>query len=201
MDRDRRRPRRFGQMLSALMGVVVVMGSATWVHAQTDRKISIAVDNHRDCGDLDGRRTHRLERRGEKVEITVNAESYWNASGLVLEKGVRYTISPKPNSIWKDWGKEAGVEGWEPESGFLKWFMSWARPLVRSPDEKLFQLMCLIWHRCGDSSRSCVTQFPIKTPGRTILPSMDGEFCAYANDLPFMYWNNSGEISLVIERK
>ena len=74
-------------------------------------------------------------------------------------------------------------------------------PLVRSPNEKLFQLMGLIYHKCGDASRSCVTQFAIGKQGRTIKPKIDGEFCAYANDLPFMYGNNSGEIILRITRE
>ena len=73
--------------------------------------------------------------------------------------------------------------------------------LVRSPDQKLFQTMGLIYHKCGEGSLSCATQFAIGEQGLTIRPAMAGEFCAYANDLPFTYGNNSGEISLRITRE
>ncbi len=127
--------------------------------------------------------------------------SYWNASRLILEAGVAYRFEPAKNATWKDRDRVVDVAGWWPKGGWLAWFMAAARPLLRARDQKLFQLIDLIYHRCGDADRGCATQFPIGKKGYTFKPAAGGEFCAYANDFPFTYGNNSGEITLRITRE
>ena len=82
--------------------------------------------------------------------------------------------------------------------------MMMARPLVRAPDQNLFQLIGFVDRICvgdDDECRPCARKFPIGVDGYTIKMRMDGEFCSYANDLPFMYGNNSGEITIRVSRK
>ena len=50
------------------------------------------------------------------------------------------------------------------------------------------------------NGRICEQQFRIKPGGTTVTAPADGEFCAYANDLMFMYGNNKGQLSLTVTR-
>ena len=199
-------PRRRSEFVR-IARVAIVTTTAVMLHpasqagAQTGRSIEISIDYDCDCGSRNGEAIQRLEESGDHTDIKVRSKSYWNASRLILEAGVTYRFEPSKQKSWKDLERDVDVDGWWPEGGWLAWFMAVARPLLRAPDQKLFQLMGLIYRRCDDSGRGCATQFAIGKKGRTIRPSMAGEFCAYANDLPFKYGNNSGEIVLRITRE
>ncbi len=187
--------------LAILTGCAVVLGPLPEARAGTDTRLKIAVDYNRDCGDLEGQAAYRLKESGSQAELTVKAESYWNASGLILEKGVTYRIKvTDPDKIWKDWEQEAKATGWvKPPVSWLRLFVVVTGPLVRFPDRNIFYLMGVIYGKCEDGI-TCARQFPIGVAVDITAPA-DGEFCSFANDLPFMDSNNSASIIIHITRK
>ncbi len=191
--------------LAMLIGSAVILVPSVLAQAQTDKGLDISVDYDRQCGDLYAQQTQRLGVSGAYADITVKSDSYWNATGLILEKGVTYAIKPtNKEATWNDASVKTTVSGWWPKDGWLSWFMMMARPLVRAPDQNLFQLVGMVYRKCaddGDECRACARQFPIGKEEYPIKVTMDGEFCSYANDLPFMYGTNSGEITIRVTRK
>ncbi len=162
------------------------------VDDQEGADIGVAYD--RDCSTLDWNEAVRLA-EDTSVTVKIRAESYWNASGLVLEKGATYNLEVIEESDWKDAYQDATAEGWVvPETGFL----AVARSLARAPDQKYFYLMGALRGACYDGL-TCEQLFPIGKKTKFTAPA-DGEFCSFANDIPFMYWNNEGSITLEISR-
>ena len=160
---------------------------------QIGMDIRVAYD--RDCGTLDWDETFHLP-QGKEVELKIRAESYWNASGLILEKGATYKFEVKKVLDWKDWNVDANAEGWiEPPKNLV----AAMRSLARAPDRNYFYLMGAIRGACYDGL-TCEEQFPIGKKAQFTAPA-NGEFCSFANDIPLMYWNNSGSITLEITRK
>lgn len=66
--------------------------------------------------------------------------------------------------------------------------------LRRKPESELFALIGVVRGELYDA------EFDISKLKETFSPAKDAEFCAYANDLSFMYGNNSGSLSLKITR-
>ena len=161
-------------------------------------------DLDRECGDLEGQATYRLKHPGSKMFTEVHAKSYWNASGIIFEKGVTYNIqvfNPE-RATWKDASNdEPPNKGWWPKKGMALWLSELGRFIgfLRAPKKDLFVLIGAIYGKCDDG-RTCAAHFPIGN-GTDFPAPADGEFCAYANDLPFTYGNNSGSITAQITRK
>jgi len=160
----------------------------------------------RDCGDLDLQATYQLKRPGSNMLTEVHARSYWNPTGIIFEKGVTYYIQAfffyPGQAIWKEASHEPFPQvGWWPEEGLVLWLSEFARlvRILRAPDHKLFVLMGALYGKCEDG-RTCAAHFKIGN-GTDFTAPGDGEFCAYANDLPVTYGNNSGSISARIIRK
>ncbi len=167
----------------------------------------------RDCGDLDLQATYRLKRPGSWKFTEVHAKNYWNASGIIFEKGVTYKIHVfnPDQATWKDATQEvtwkdachedSPNKGWWPKEGSVFWLSELGRlvGILRARDQDLFVLMGAFYGICEDG-RTCAAHFPIGNGDDFTAPA-DGEFCAYANDLPFTYGNNSGSITARIIRK
>ena len=162
------------------------------VNNQKGMSIRVAYD--RDCATLDWDEALSLA-EGESATLKIKAESYWNASGLILKKGETYNFEVKKVLDWKDWGKPANAEGWDEQETGIKLA---ARSLAREPDKGYFYLMGAIRGSCYDGL-ICEELFPIGK-GTTFKAPADGEFCSFANDIPLMYWNNDGSIILTISR-
>ncbi len=171
------------------------VAQAYFTPAMDDQEgMDIRVAYDRDCSTLDWDEAFRLAETAS-VTVKIRAESYWNASGLVLEKGATYNFEMIEESDWKDAGKDATAEGWVvPATGFL----AAARSLARAPDRKYFYLMGVLRGGCYDGL-TCEQLFPIGKESKFTAPA-DGEFCSFANDIPLMYWNNEGSITLKISR-
>jgi hypothetical protein len=168
--------------------------------AEIGQKIETTMDYDCACGDPECGPDSHLGKKGDFTELKIRSKSFWNASRLILEADVTYHFLPARDATWKDASVETDVDGWWP-TGWKAWFMAVAKPLLRAPDQKLFQLMGLNFRSCYNDNHDCAAQFPIGKAGFTFKPAASGEFCAYANDLPFAYDNNSGEIALRITRK
>ncbi len=178
-----------------------VVNEFTTPKADDQKGMDIRVAYDRDCGTADWDETFRLV-KAASVTVKIKAESYWNASGLILEKGATYEFEVNEGSTWKDASEDATAEGWKA-TGFLLAMHS----LARAPDKEYFYLMGAIRGACYDGL-ICEEQFPIGDPkirdpigekAQFTAPA-DGEFCSFANDIPFMYWNNTGSIILTISR-
>ena len=146
------------------------------------------------CGDFSDQVVKRVSACG--ATTIVEANQYWNNSGLLLEEGVRYRVDIKDGETWRDARQEATATGWnKPETGLLKLLREM---FARDTSKGLFHLLGAVHGKCEDG-RACGYQFPIEN-GKSFMATDSGEFCAFANDLPFMYWNNRGEIEISISR-
>ncbi|MFC1602942.1 DUF2235 domain-containing protein [Pseudomonadota bacterium] len=155
---------------------------------------TVQSDRTRNCGDFSGQVVNHVNKCA--VKTMVDANQYLNNSGLVLEKGVKYRVDFNEKQRWMDAGQQATPTGWEPaETGVAKFFR---KMLARDTNVELFHLMGAIYGECEDGYY-CGEEFPIKA-GEPFEATASGEFCTFANDLPFMYWNNSEEIEIRISR-
>lgn len=127
---------------------------------------------------------------GERASFTVLARRRWNDSGVLLEAGRGYRLTVADIVDWKDWWLEA-----DPETGVRSppaWLeRPWARSLRRVPNAALLALIGCIDH-------DPTTAFRIGR-GCAYAAARTGELSAFANDVPGFYWNNSGQLTLVVE--
>jgi hypothetical protein len=123
---------------------------------------------------------------GQKVTVTVAARRLWNDTGVVLEQGRTYRFTAAGE--WVDAWNRCGPDGYASNNVFLR-LAEWAR---RDPPEPWFALI-------GAHAHDLSTRFAIGA-GSECQPRQTGELTCFANDVPFFYWNNRGEISLTIER-
>jgi len=114
--------------------------------------------------------------------MKVWAAELWNAPKIRVQKDQRLSVSA--SGEWKDWGRPCGPEGYESER--LKPFEA----LRRAPKARWLELIGCIDKRLDLS-------FPIGVRGQVVAPAA-GEVYLFANDVWFMYWNNSGCIEVEI---
>lgn len=169
------------------------------------------IDYTRDCAAVDNLASLQRMQTGECVIMRVNAKSRWNASGLMLERGAAYHISEldTPENCWQDASIVAKGEGWKNGGDVYlacdsdkkvqlkkKWTIGALEWLRRYPEADWFTLIGMT------GKAGCCTSEKEFIIGREtdFIPEQNAEFCAYANDLNFMYWNNSGELTIKIER-
>ncbi len=155
----------------------------------------------RDCGTLDWQQAFRLKFAAPDVSLAVRAASYWNASGLILEPGVKYRFTVGKDDTWLDWTRNTDVHGWEPD-GLIGLFNSFKRV----PSQPYFKMIGATFNHCVDGL-PCANVFPMdfkENGSDTLTFELDnrheGELCVFANDLPMMYWNNTGRITLTVHR-
>ncbi len=213
--------------LAAALGVLAGFAPVFPVQAQEMSKEGCTqriVDFQRDCGAIVGQQSlFRLEKPGDCATIEINAESRWNASGILFEKGVAYHIEVVGgnDATWCDATIEATAEGWykrsrpkidciqckqpynectqtkgptDPLTTFEEWIFGLMEPLRRSPSHDWFYLMGSV------GAENEPDPFPVGV-GTTIKPIVEGEFCSFANDLSFKYGNNRGSLKLKITRE
>lgn len=99
-----------------------------------------------------------------------------------LEPGITYEIEVAPGATWKDAFIEAGPQG------YTAWWLKPFERLRRHPESPWFALIGAV----EDGEHFLI--------GRgTVVPTRSGgELRCYANDVDFMYWNNSGSIDVVV---
>lgn len=142
------------------------------------------------------------------LNFSVNSEKFWNASSIFLRKNHLYQISLNSSSgklcglndntderdgLWCDEDESLNITGWPVNAPF---YIRWAQKyMARNKDQSIFQLMSIIASKCNGNS--CIKTQAIELD-KPFTATQTGEFCAYANDLPFMYWNNSGTLQMTI---
>lgn len=116
------------------------------------------------------------------MNLQVHARAKWTDTQVVVEAGARLRFEAR--GIWRDWTIDADPDGFEkpylaPLSGFR-----------RLPREPWFAL-------CGALDRDEETAFRIGTLCDWTAPA-EGRLFVFANDVPWAYFNNKGEIDLSI---
>jgi hypothetical protein len=128
--------------------------------------------------------------------VEVQSTKYWNRSKVHLVAGGKYRIvTADPQQTWFDANKEATAMGWNTwYKRSNTHFRLISRLWARAPDYPLYRLMGVVTGPC-QYGRRCPVQFPIPWPqalerSAEFVAPASGELLLYANDLPFMYWNN-----------
>jgi hypothetical protein len=114
----------------------------------------------------------------------VAAAEHWSRTGLRLEAGVSYRLTA--SGTWRDWHVETTA------AGYTRWYLAPFGWLRRAPRRPWFELM-----GCLDADPA--TTFPIGA-GTTYVPPWSGELVCFANDVSWAYGNNSGAVTLGVER-
>ena len=188
--RDAYKREQFARLLCKIINLGLLVLAAWFIFYLTQEFIASPVDEQkgmdvriaydRDCGTLDWKEKSRLA-KAASMTVKIRAKSYWNASGLLLKRGETYNIVVVEESDWKDAGRDASTEGWViPATGIV----AAARSLARAPEQKYFYFMGVLRGACYDGL-ICEKQFPIGKGTEFTAPA-DGEFCSFANDVPFM---------------
>ena len=120
-------------------------------------------------------------------DVKIRSAEKFNHTGVLLEPLAEYRFEVIGHHNWKDWFKKTDADGYDP--CYLKpvWW------LKRSRNQPWFKLM-------GAVGRDAREQFAIGKLNEHFQPTREGELLCYANDAPFMYWNNCGSLTLRITR-
>jgi hypothetical protein len=127
----------------------------------------------------------------------VFAANLWNASGISLVGGKRYEVKPLCSGEfvqkWQDSWITCGPEGWEGSIGKFSSHMLSALLRVRELGGTPQRYFALI----GCVGKSLQHAFLIGN-GCEIVPLVDGELFAFANDAEVAYGNNHGQIVVTV---
>jgi hypothetical protein len=137
------------------------------------------------CGEEENLRTLHVD---ETAYVCVYANQLWNDSGIDVGWGERYTFRVPNGEKWINGGQICGADGYP--STWLK------RPwecLRRVPEAHWFKLI-------GAIGRSVKSRIIVGEGLSDLLAPSAGHLYFFANDLPWMYWNNKGQIPLRITR-
>jgi hypothetical protein len=116
----------------------------------------------------------------------VLAKPHWNATGIQLGAGERYSMSAAGR--WIDWFTPHGPEGDPSDSFYMRAF----ERLRRMKDENWFELI-------GALNSDITTAFPIGK-GCLYEAQASGELTCFANDVEEFYFNNYGQVTLTVTR-
>lgn len=117
----------------------------------------------------------------------IHAGKKWNRTGILLEAGKTYLFHAR--GTWKDWYITCGPAGYARTS--LKFFERFRRV----PEADWFSI---IGAYDGDPATSFDIGGILTRKNGSHTAPRDGELWCFANDLPWMYWNNSGAIELQV---
>jgi len=120
----------------------------------------------------------------------IDARLCWNVTDMILEAGREYNFSAV--GTWRDASIVCNANGYPPpalnplQTVVLKPF----EPFRRMPSAPWFALI-------GAIDKDMSTAFIIGCSKRlTVMKT--GVLTCFANDVPFMYWNNSGMVMLTV---
>lgn len=119
---------------------------------------------------------------GESIPVKVIARKRWNDSDLEVAAGETYEFTA--TGEWRDLSIKRDAGGYI--KNYMKIFEKWRR----SPKDKWFALMGSINHDYD---------FLIGTGTKQTM-NYHGSLSFYANDVKGFYWNNFGEVEVVVKR-
>ena len=120
--------------------------------------------------------------------VCVYANRLWNDTGVDVVSGQAFNFSVPSGEVWTHWSRECSPDGHLSSRFSRHW-----ETLRRIPKAVWCQLVGTI----GKSTRH-----PTIIGSKLIdfLPAAQGRLYLFANDLPWMYWNNRGMIAVRITR-
>lgn len=123
--------------------------------------------------------------------IEIPANKHWFSTGFVFEPGQKYKLNAQ--GIWHDDSIACTADGYKLQDKVARelWplfkLVEPLRPL--DTGDTWFQLVGKIGTSIFVIGSSC-----------DFITHVEGELLCTANDCPFMYWNNHGNLQLTIEK-
>ena len=115
--------------------------------------------------------------------MSVNSLYKWNDSPQHYSAGQIISIAVVPaDQVWHDWYIDSTADGYD----------SIYAPMSRYPKAKMFELVCCVGQQIDDSCDI------VGVYNGSFKIQKDGVISCFANDVDFMYSNNSGSISVQI---
>lgn len=137
--------------------------------------------------DLDTAKPYPIQlNSGDTKAVAIFARAKWNDTTVAVRKGEVYRFEAK--GTWYDANMSCSADGYPSPSTALRVAERWRR----NPSRNWFTLT-------GAIDQDETTSFGIGEEEEFTIPH-DGILHCYANDLPFMYWNNSGSVKLSLTR-
>jgi hypothetical protein len=127
-------------------------------------------------------------RIGQTAYVPVYANKLWNDSGVNVVSGQVFNFAVPAAEGWTHWRNRCDADGYS--STHLTRQLEIFR---RVPKARWLQLI-------GTIDKSIKYPIVIGSQFLDFLPACPGRLYLFANDLPWMYWNNKGMIALRITR-
>jgi hypothetical protein len=132
---------------------------------------------------------------GQSRTARVDARSKWNRTGVLLEPHGRYAVQVTDVlEPWRDWHMPSDLStGWKgPIASVLGALARWLARDSRSP------MYALVGARGKETGDFVLLGDKAEIGGNGFQAV---ELFAFANDWPWMYWNNHGCVELTITRR
>ena len=127
-------------------------------------------------------------RVGQTAYVCVYADKRWNDSGIDVVSGQAFAFTVPHSERWADWKNECSADGYNSNQLIRPW-----ETFRRVPHARWFQLICT-------TGKSISSPVIVGSQFRYFLPPFPGRLYLFANDVPWMYWNNRGMIAVRITR-
>jgi hypothetical protein len=131
---------------------------------------------------------HSSLRIGETAYVYVHANKLWNNSEIDVVWGQRYSFRVPQGERWLGRRRTCNANGYS-SAGLIRSLES----LRRIPEARWLELIGAI----GCSTKSAIR---IGQGLSNLLVLFSGRLYFFANDLPWMYWNNKGMLAVRITR-
>jgi hypothetical protein len=125
---------------------------------------------------------------GQTAHVCVYANLRWNDSGINVVSGQIYNFIAPTGETWIGSGRICGADGYPSDLLMRPW-----EAFRRAPEAKWLQLV-------GTIGRSRKTRIVVGSKLTDFLPPFPGRLYFFANDLPWMYWNNEGMLAVRVKR-
>ena len=132
-------------------------------------------------------------RLGQAVTVSVPAQCTWSNTGVQMRAGETYELAA--SGMWKDGNVPACGPGGYDTRGLGRaeaWVLDRSEALRRQPRQPWFSLTGCV----GKSEAECF----LIGAHHVLSPRRAGVLHVFPNDVPGMYWNNTGAVSLRITR-
>ena len=123
---------------------------------------------------------------GDQVIVKIDARKIWNHTGVIVKAGETYGFTA--TGRWVDWFIPHNPNG-DPSAS---WYMRFVQRWRRVKDANWFALI-------GAVNNDKATAFVIGDGGVHKMTG-SGELTCFANDIIWLYWNNHGQIELLVSR-
>jgi hypothetical protein len=124
---------------------------------------------------------------GQAAEFDVYSRKQWNATGVLLDRGIRYAYVVPPTEIWHDFYISTDADGYRKD------YLSFWEKYRRVPSENWFRLIGMV-----DQEPSL--QLLFSAGSDTFIAPASGHLFCFANDMATMYWNNWGRVHVILSR-